>query len=87
MDEVVTYRIRKLTAKECWRLMNFTDDDYEKAAAINSQTQLYKQAGNSIIVSCLMGIFSQLNIQGVKSWNDMSDEERYELIYKNHFND
>ena len=54
------YRIRKLTPKECWRLMGYTDKDFEKAAAVNSNTQLYKQAGNAIVKQVLMAIFSQL---------------------------
>ena len=53
-------RIRKLTPKECWRLMGFDDEDYENAAKANSNTQLYKQAGNSIVVNVLMAIFKQL---------------------------
>jgi DNA (cytosine-5)-methyltransferase 1 len=52
--------IRKLTPKECWRLMGFTDDDFDKASAVNSNSQLYKQAGNSIVVQVLEGIFQQL---------------------------
>lgn len=44
-------RIRKLTPKECFRLMGFDDADFEKASAVNSNTQLYKQAGNSIVVA------------------------------------
>lgn len=40
----VGYRIRKLTPKECWRLMSFKDEEFEKAAKLNSNTQLYKQA-------------------------------------------
>lgn len=76
------YRIRKLTPRECWRLMNFTDADFEKAQAVNSNSQLYKQAGNSIVVACLIAIFSQLGIQGHKRWNEMTLEERRELIYK-----
>ena len=40
-------RIRKLTPKECWRLMGFTDEDFHKAKQVNSNSQLYKQAGNS----------------------------------------
>lgn len=64
------YRIRKLTQKETWRLMGFSDEDYEKAAEHNSKTQLYKQAGNSIVKQVLMAIFSQLNIKGVPMWND-----------------
>lgn len=43
--------IRKLTPKECWRLQGFTDDQYEKAAAVNSKSQLYKQAGNAVTVN------------------------------------
>ena len=54
------YRIRKLTPKECWRLMAFTDEDFEKASAVCSNTQLYKQAGNSIVVNVLMAIFWEL---------------------------
>lgn len=82
-NENYTYAIRKLTPRECWRLMNFKDSDFDKAEEVNSPTQLYKQAGNSIVVSVLMATFSQLNIKGVKCWNDMSETEKYELIYKN----
>ena len=53
-------RIRKLTPKECWRLMGFTDEDFEKAQKVNSNTQLYKQAGNSIVKQVLMAIFKQM---------------------------
>ena len=53
-------RIRKLTPKECWRLMGFDDEDFEKAEKVNSNTQLYKQAGNSIVVNVLMAIFKEL---------------------------
>lgn len=56
------YRIRKLTPLECWRLMGFTDQDFYKAQEVNSNSQLYKQAGNSIVVPVLEGIFSQLFI-------------------------
>lgn len=54
------YRIRKLTPLSCWRLMDFTDEDFEKAAQVNSNTQLYKQAGNSIIRNVLVAILGQL---------------------------
>lgn len=54
------YRIRKLTPLECWRLMGFSDEDFHKAEKVNSNTQLYKQAGNSIVVPVLEGIFKQL---------------------------
>lgn len=54
------YRIRKLTPLECWRLMGFTDEDFHKAEQVNSNSQLYKQAGNSIVVEVLEGIFKQM---------------------------
>lgn len=52
--------IRKLTPKECWRLMGFDDEDFEKAEKVNSNTQLYKQAGNSIVVNVLEKILENL---------------------------
>ena len=57
---MVGYRIRKLTPLECWRLMGFDDSDFYKAEKVNSNTQLYKQAGNSIVVNVLMAIFKEL---------------------------
>ena len=60
MDNNKKRRIRKLTPLECWRLMGFDDEDFQKAAAVNSNTQLYKQAGNSIVVNVLEGILKQL---------------------------
>lgn len=55
------FRIRKLTPKECWRLMGFDDEDFEKAERVpTSNTQLYKQAGNSIVVNVLEKIFKNL---------------------------
>ena len=54
------YRIRKLTPKECWSLMNFSESDFNKAAEVNSNTQLYKQAGNSIVKNVLVAIFGQM---------------------------
>lgn len=53
-------RIRKLTPKECFRLMGFDDEDFEKAEAVNSNTQLYKQAGNSIVVPVVEYILAEL---------------------------
>lgn len=53
-------RIRKLTPLECWRLMGFDDEDFRKAEKQCSNTQLYKQAGNSIVVDCLEGILRNL---------------------------
>lgn len=56
-----TLRIRKLTPLECWRLMGFDDEDFYKAQSVGiSNTQLYKQAGNSIVVNVLEKIFNNL---------------------------
>ena len=60
-----TYRIRKLTPKECFRLMGVRDEDYEKLTVSN--TQKYKQAGNSIVVDVMMDIFTNLFVKECKS--------------------
>ena len=54
------YRVRKLTPRECWRLMGFTDEQFDKASEVCSNTQLYKQAGNSIVVNVLEAIIDNL---------------------------
>lgn len=54
------YRIRKLTPRECYRLMGFDDESFERASKVISNTQLYKTAGNSIVVDVLMAIFGKL---------------------------
>ena len=55
------YRIRKLTARECFRLMGVNDADIDKIKAAGiSESQQYKMAGNSIVVQVLEGIFTQL---------------------------
>jgi len=63
-------RIRKLTPRECWRLMGFEDTDFDKAQAVpTSDTQLYKQAGNSIVVNVLEAVFKNLfGVKEKKSW-------------------
>lgn len=59
--KILNFRIRKLTPKECWRLMGFRDEHIEKAIALGiSDSQLYKQAGNSIVVDVLYYIFKEL---------------------------
>ena len=58
--ETDTYKIRKLSPKECWRLMSFSDEDFHKAEEVNSNSQLYKQAGNSIVKNVLIAIFGQM---------------------------
>ena len=54
------FRIRKLTPKECWRLMGIDDECFDKAQQVNSNSQLYKQAGNGIVVNVLYYIFKEL---------------------------
>lgn len=56
------YRIRKLTPMECGRLMGVSDEDIDKMATVNSNTQLYKQFGNSIVVDVMCAMFKNLNI-------------------------
>lgn len=67
------FRVRRLTPRETWRLMGVSDEDFEKAAQVVSKTSLYKQAGNSIVVPVLEGIFRSLFIG-----SDISDEEAQE---------
>ena len=55
------YKIRKLTPKECWRLMGFTDEDFQKAKDIGlSNTKLYERAGRGIVVPMLEEIFKNM---------------------------
>ena len=57
------YRIRKLTPRECGRLMGVSDEDIDKMEAVNSNTQLYKQFGNSIVVDVMCEMFRNLYIE------------------------
>ena len=63
-ENKVRYRIRKLTPKECFRLMGVKDEDYEKLTV--SDTQKYKQAGNSIVVDVLQAIFENMFVNECK---------------------
>lgn len=58
--ELYLILIRKLTPLECWLVMGFSDEDFYKAQSVNSNTQLYKQAGNSIVKNVLIAIFGQM---------------------------
>lgn len=62
-DTNIRWRIRKLTPKECWRLMGFTDEDHNRASRYVSASSLYKQAGNSICTCCLVAIFNALFLE------------------------
>lgn len=77
---VEDFGIFDLTERECLRIMGVRDSDIDKMAAVNSKTQLYKQAGNSIVTTVLMGIFSQLNIKGVTPWNELTQDQREEMV-------
>lgn len=57
------HSIRKLTPRECGRLMGVSDEDIDKMAAVNSNMQLYKQFGNSIVVDVMCAMFRNLNIK------------------------
>ena len=54
------YRIRKLTPLECFRLMGVQDEDSKKMLIVNSNSQCYKQAGNSIVVDVMSAMFKKL---------------------------
>ena len=54
------FRIRKLTPRECWRLQGFPDWAFDKAQEVNSNSQLYKQAGNSVTVNVIEVIAREL---------------------------
>ena len=54
------FRIRKLTPRECWRLQGFPDWAFDKAQEVNSNSQLYKQAGNSVTVNVIVAIAKEL---------------------------
>lgn len=75
-------RIRKLTPLECWRLMGFDDEDFYKARDAGiSNTQLYKQAGNSIVVNVLERIFNNL-FKGEKKMKPIITEEVLDQVWE-----
>ena len=74
----IKWRIRKLTPKECWRLMSFDDMDHDRAAQYVSASALYKQAGNSICTCCLVAIFNSL-LLGDSSTNYKDKLVKYDV--------
>ena len=82
--EMESYRIRRLTPLECWRLMGFSDEDFRAAEAdeINSDTQLYAQAGNSIVVNVLEAIFGEMlpKDQAIKEEAEQERKEQVDAI-------
>lgn len=77
------YRIRRLTPLECWRLMGIADEDFYKAKSVGiSDSRLYKQAGNAIVVDVLVGIFGNLFDQEYYlGHTEESDLEFNQLVY------
>lgn len=79
-------RIRKLTPRECWRLQGFPDWAFDRAAAVNSNSQLYKQAGNSVTVDVIKHIAEELKRaeEGIMleiafaNWSNMIDQWKAE---------
>jgi DNA (cytosine-5)-methyltransferase 1 len=70
------FAVRRLTPTEYWRLMGFTDSDVEKCRALGmSNTQLYKQAGNSIVTNCIELIAEHLYKNQVDSEYVCTDEK------------
>lgn len=69
---ILNNRIRKLTPKECFRLMGVTDTDSDKIIAVLSKSRCYQVAGNSIVVDVLAAIFDQL-FNGNKNKNQQTD--------------
>lgn len=68
--EMAKYRIRKLTPTECFRLMDVSDEDSTKILNTVSNSQAYKQAGNSICIGVLSAMYMNLGIKGVPKWED-----------------
>lgn len=60
LDDGENIRVRKLTPKECFRLQGFPDEYFERAAEVCSDSQLYKQAGNSVTVNVIYEIAKRL---------------------------
>lgn len=55
-------RIRKLTSKEAWKLMGFSDEDYNRAKKVCAETYLYHQAGNSMVVDVIYNVLKSIFI-------------------------
>ncbi len=87
IQNISNLRIRKLTPKECWRLMGFDDEDFDKAEKVNSNAQLYKQAGNSIVVNVLETILTSLFEQDINLGFRFPVKEMLTNSYKDYLQD
>lgn len=61
-DEIKEIRIRKLTPRECFRLQGWTDDYFDKAEFVNTDSRLYKQAGNGVTVNVIYEIAKRMKL-------------------------
>lgn len=68
------YRIRKLTPRECGRLMAVSDSNIDRILSVVSNSQAYKQFGNSIVATVMVAMFSNLNIQGLPRWDEIKSQ-------------
>lgn len=84
LQNISHLRIRKLTPRECWRLMGFDDEDFDKAEKVNSNAQLYKQAGNSIVVNVLETILTSLFEQNINLGFRFPAKEMLTSSYKDY---
>ena len=81
LDANGKFRVRRLTPRETWRLMGVSDEDFEKAAQVNKNTSLYKQAGNSIVVPVLEGVFRSLFLNSeAPNENDIQENYQFKLF-------
>lgn len=78
LDANGKFRVRRLTPRETWRLMGVSDEDFEKAVQVNKNTSLYKQAGNSIVVPVLEGVFRSLFLNS-EAPNEDDVQENYQF--------
>jgi hypothetical protein len=71
-------RVRKLTPRECWRLMGFTDKQFDAVKGV-SETQLYRQAGNGMAIQTLEAIFRRMFLDGPAGGARANAENQYEF--------
>ena len=83
LEPDVPIRIRRLTPRECFKLQGFTDEQFDRAAAVNSETQLYKQAGNAVTVNVVeeigRHILEQIEFAGEKLSSSLKQLEKLKL--------
>ncbi len=81
LDANGKFRVRRLTPRETWRLMGVSDEDFEKAAQVNKNTSLYKQAGNSIVVPVLEAVFKKLFMPSTEPTEEEIESNYQTLLF------